>query len=123
MLEDLLATGYWCVQLMVEPADAGHAGVARLRTHIYFYHKRTAVCLHDPLELYDQISSKIRRVVSTEPADYMVSSPEARAAFKMRICARRAYQLLDPEAEAWQRCFDSAARVCKIVMFHCLLRV
>ena len=60
---------YDCYPLVVEPADAGHAGVSRERVYMFCVHHETGVYLHDVYAMYASISKLIRQTVATEVQD------------------------------------------------------
>ena len=98
-------------QLMTEPADAGHAAMARLRTYIIGSHRERTACLYDPYLLQDRVSTSICAQVHTRPSDYLVAArdevlQEAMAVAEQRRipyrlgCTDLRYLLLPREIEA-----------------------
>ena len=78
VIHECLGQRYSCLQLFVDPEDAGHAGISRPRTYIIFYHQDHVVYRHDVFDLYAAISDKIKKMVRTRPSDYLVSSETGR---------------------------------------------
>ena len=91
MLEQLFGDGYMFLQLFVEPAHAGHGGVARRRTYIYIVNLEKTIYLHDVYDLYKGICDRIRMRVQTRPRDYMVAPGSARAAYRLALRQRRSH--------------------------------
>ena len=89
MVRDLLAEDYRLHQLMVQPEDVGHAGLRRPRTYIICAHKVRSALLYDPQEMYSAISRAIRRVVNTQPQDYLISTDQARTLQAQQLCRSR----------------------------------
>ena len=77
------------LQLFVEPADAGHAGVARLRTYVYYYNITRLQYLQDVFDLYQSITYEIQKVVATQPQDYLVSTEATRDLDLMSFALKR----------------------------------
>lgn len=85
----LLGPDYHMIQLFVDPSDAGHTGVSRQRTYVFFYNHRKVEYCHDLFDLYALVSSRIQEAVSTCPKDYLIQSPFARTLDEMNIARKR----------------------------------
>ena len=101
VLEGLFGVQYRLLQIHVEPADAGHAGVVGPRTYIVIVNRQKTVYLHDFYELYERVRHKIRSRVHTRVRDYMVASDRARASFNLGLCQRRQ---VEPDEESACAC-------------------
>lgn len=62
------------LQLFVEPWHAGHGGISRPRTYIYYYNIQKVDYKHDVFEVYELIIHEITKVVQTQPQDYLISN-------------------------------------------------
>ena len=101
MLEDLFGSGYQFVPLRVEPADAGHRAVGRLRTYIYIFPVARTAYLHDAFDLYSRISRAITKVVATQGRDYMVACRLTRLLDHLDLSYSRN---VGYNPATWQRC-------------------
>ena len=88
-LAEIFAPEYKCYQVFLSPSDAGHDGVARLRTYIYFAHQERVEYAWDLFDLHYFIRHEIRKVVSTRPRDYLVSDSHVRVLDSMALARKR----------------------------------
>ena len=89
MIEDLYGGDYNWYQVLAEPEDVGHAGVARKRTYLIGAHSGRTEILHDPFELWHAVSSDLREMVRTRPRDYFVAPRHEVEREAARLAARR----------------------------------
>ncbi|CAE7273491.1 unnamed protein product [Symbiodinium microadriaticum] len=89
MIGHLLSSDYRFHQLFVDPADVGHAGMARARTYVFCAHKQTCSYIMDVHEMHHFIAEGIRDFVQTRPCDYMVTPEHVRTLFQQQICRTR----------------------------------
>ena len=61
-------------QLFSEPSNVGFCGVARYRTWVIGAHRRHTVCLFDPFELQDMLTTAFQQHVKAEVPDFLVAS-------------------------------------------------
>ena len=100
VVHESLGESYACLQLFVDPADAGHAGVSRPRTYIIFYNLNKLTYVHDVFELYEAISAKVKYMVQTRPSDYLVTSERARQCDLTGRFRKRKFQMMElPEQD------------------------
>ena len=88
-LAEFFAPEYKCYQVFLSPSDAGHGGVARLRTYMYFAHQELVEYAWDLFDLHYLIKHEICKVVSTRPRDYLVSDPSVRVLDSMALARKR----------------------------------
>ena len=74
MLEALLGKDYYFIELLVDPAHAGHRGTARPRKYIICHHKAKARYLYDVHFAYETVTRAIQKTVQTRPRDYLVAA-------------------------------------------------
>ena len=85
----LLGGEYRMLQLFVEPWHAGHGGISRPRTYIYFYNITKVEYKYDVFGLYDLITNEITKVVQTQPQDYLISNDIVYTWDLMALAAKR----------------------------------
>ena len=93
MLRDLLEPDYLLLQLFVQPADAGHAGVSRPRTYIFCSHTRAGRYLFDVFHAYEMITKAIKATVQTRPSHYLVATKAEILTEAARIARLRKIEL------------------------------
>ena len=85
----LFDTDYYLWTLQADAAEAGHSGVSRPRVFVLMAHKTEAVMLHNPVEVFQQVTKEIKERVTTVPHDYFVATPREVAQEAMREAATR----------------------------------
>jgi hypothetical protein len=57
-----------------EMADVGHSGVSRPRVYLIITNTTELMMIHEPADLYMQVSSSIKGLISTSASDYLTAS-------------------------------------------------
>ena len=89
MLEALLGKDYYLIELLVDPAHAGHRGTARPRKYIICHHKAKARYLYDVHFAYETVTRAIQKTVQTRPRDYLVAAKHQIRAHAARVAEVR----------------------------------
>ena len=88
VVQDLLPE-YLLLQLLVDPEDVGYGGISRPRSYMFLAHTETCEYKVDLFKLYAEIKKQIKKVVQTQPNDYIVSPPAVQQLTTMDMCRRR----------------------------------
>lgn len=88
---------YQLIQIMIEPKDLGLGGIRRKRSFIFLRHKFRCEYVLDVFEVFEMISSELKKRVSTQPRDYLVSSDSVRQLQNAHMARKRKIDF-DPDS-------------------------
>ena len=93
----MMFPSYQLIQIMIEPKDLGLTGIRRKRSFIYLRHKSRCEYVLDLFEVFDMISTELKKRVSTKPRDYVVSTDSIQKLQNAHMARKRKIEF-DPEA-------------------------
>ena len=74
MMYDLHSDRYQWYRLVTGPADVGHRALARQRVYCIGAHTELTTRLHDPTEVLNAVSARMKHTVQTRVSDYLCAS-------------------------------------------------